>query len=373
MNNEEIQACMQPSQNRYIKIEILDSNDYVVDEISGLASEGNLNIDGNSSIRRTCDLKFVLTSKLVLSSTSPLWINKRFRLWVGILYLFTGDIIWYDQGVYIINDPIIDIQINSNTISIKGLDKMAMIDNTLSGELKVKTVIPVGTPISDAIKSTAQLSGETKLLIDTSPYTIPYKIEKEAGNSIYDVLKEIQDLYMTWKCFYDVNGNFVFRQIKNHLSDPIVFDFSQYNVIQSISQTVKYSNVKNYIKVIGKLLDTGAQYTSELYVHDAQYPFNPFTIEKMGEQSTRNLIISGDKYYTQQQVDDRRDYEFLVHSNFADTISISCIPLLFLDTDQIIYINMPEYNIEGKYCITSISCGLKHSDLMQISAYKLYM
>jgi len=373
MTNEEIQVCLQPTQTKYVKLEILDYLDRIVDELSGEIIDGSYNIDTNSAIRRTCNIEFKLTSKLVISNSSPLWINKRFRLYVGILNLLTGLVVYFNEGIYIINDPVIDIQLSMNTISIKGIDKMAMFTNDLSGQLTNKTVISVATPISDAITSTVSTLGEeTKLLIDTSPYTVPYEIEKEAGNTIYDLLKEISDLYMNWKFYYDVYGNFIFEEIRNHLTDPIIFDFSLYNVIQSISQNIKYSNIKNYFKVIGKLLDTGIQYTSTLTVTDALYSNNLFTVEKMLEASTRKLIINEDTYYTQEQCDARRDWEFSLHNNFAEEISFSCIPLLFLDCDQIIYLDYEDYGIVGNYCISNISSSIKFDGIMQVSAYKIY-
>jgi hypothetical protein len=372
MTNEEIQVtCLQPVQTKYVKLEILNQSDKIVDSLEGYLLDGSYNINSTSSIRRTCDLKFMLTSKLVISSSSPLWLNKRFRLYTGILNLVTQEIVWFLQGIYLISNPTTDIQLSENTISIQGIDKMAYFSEF--GQLINKTVIPTGTPISDAIKSTVStLGGENKLLIDTSPYTMPYEIEKEAGSTIYDLLKEISDLYMNWKVYYDINGVFLFTQIKNHINDPVIFDFSLYNVIQSISQNIKYSNIKNYFKIIGKLHDDGTQYTSTLTVTDALYPNNLFTVEKMGETSTRKLIISEDKYYTQEQCDSRISYEYDLHNNFAEEVFITCVPLPFLDVDMVVYLNYPDWGIVGNYCITSISNGLRYDSLMQISAYKIY-
>lgn len=373
MTNEEIQVCLQKSQVKYVKLDILNQQDKIVDNLAGLAIDGSYNIDANSALRRTCDIKFILNSKMVISPSSPIWINKRFRLWLGIKNLLTDEILYFNQGIYLISDPVMDIQLIDKTVSIKGYDKMAYFTNDISGQLPNKVVIPVDAPISDAIKSTAQtLGGENKLLIDTSPYTIPYQIEKDVGNTIYDILKELQELYKTWKCYYDINGNFVFTKIKDHVNDPVLFDFSIYKTIQSISQDIKYSNIKNYFKVIGKLLDDNTQYISETTVTNALYPDNPFTVEKMGETTTRKLIIQEDKYYTQEQCNARKEYEFSIHNNFAEEISFTTIPLPFLDVDMIVYINKPEYNIIGKYCITNISSGIRFDSMMQIKAYKLY-
>jgi hypothetical protein len=373
MNNEEIQVCLQPTQKKYAKLEILNQSDNIVDELSGLCIDGGYSIDSKSAIRRTCDIKFMLTSKLVISQSSPIWINKRFRLYTGILNLITQEVVWFLQGIYLISDPSTDIAISENTISIKGIDKMAMFTNDVSGQLTHNTLIEVDTPISDAIKSTVTiLGGETKLLIDISPYSVPYKIEKDAGNTTYDLLKEISDLYMGWKIYYDIYGTFIFIKTKNHINDPVIFDFSIYNVIQSINQNIKYSNIKNYFKVIGKLHDDGTQCLSELTVTDALYPNNLFTVEKMNEFSPRRLVISEDKYYTQEQCDSRISYEYDLHNNFAEEVILTCLPLPFLDCDMVIYLNYPEWNIVGNYCITTVSAGLRFDSMMQISAFKIY-
>lgn len=376
MTNEEIQVCLQLSQQKYVKLEILNQNDYIVDELSGVCESGNYSIDSDSSIRRTSNLTFVLSKKVVINKSSPLWINKRFRLWLGVLNLLTGNVVYMSQGIYIISDPKINISVNDYTVSISGIDKMCYLDNTASGQLGYKTIINDDTPISNAVVATMGLSGETKLLIDTTTNVVPYDIEKEATGTIYDIIDTLGKLYMDWKYYYDINGNFVFTKIRNHINDPIMFDFSLYpQAIINISQNINYSNIKNYIKIIGKLLDNGIQYTSEINVNDATYPNNPFTIEKMGELKPRKLIIQDDNYFTQEQCDTKAEYEYELHSGTADTISITTIPLLFLDVDMIIYVNYSDSNIiiEGKYCITKIDCGVKYSDTMTIQAYKVYM
>lgn len=376
MTNEEIQVCLQLSQQKYVKLEILNQSDYVVDELSGVCKDGSYSIDTSSSIRRTSNLDFILNKKLIINESSPLWINKRFRLWLGVLNLLTGNVVYMNQGIYIIKDPSISISVSDYAVSISGMDKMCFLDDSVSGQLGYKTIINAETPISDAMSSTVELSGETKLLIDTTTNVVPYDIEKEATDSIYDIVDDLGSLYMNWKYYYDVSGNFVFTKLKNYLSDPVMFDFSLYpQAIISISQNINYSNIKNYIKIIGKLLDSGVQYSSEITVNDATYPNNPFTIEKMGELKPRKLIIQDDNYFTQEQCDTKAEYEYELHSNTADTITITTIPLLFLDVDVVVYMNYSDNNItiEGNYCITKIDCGVKYNDTMTIQAYKIYM
>lgn len=366
-----VSTCLQPVQQKSIKLEVLDINNNIVDLIEGVCTGGSISIDSQSAIRRTGNLDFVLTDDLLIDESSPLWINKKIKVWAGIVNLLTGLTVWYNLGTYTISDPSININISDRTVSINLLDKMAMMDSTLSGQIGSKVIITAGTPISDAIKSTiTTLGGETKYLIDTSPYTTPADIEEDIGVTIYDLCKQLSDLYLTWKIFYDVNSIFRFMEIKDGINSSVDFDFSNYNIIQSISQEINYSNVRNYYKIVGRLNDDATQYHKEVSITDALYPNSIFTIEKMGE--TRKFILQDDDLYTQAQVDSTCDYYIYKHLALAETISITCIPLLFLNVDMIIFVDESDYGITGKYLIDNIDLDLKFDGMMNIKAHKIY-
>lgn len=369
--SEQVLVCLQSTLQRSIKAEVLDLNNNVVDLIEGLAIDGSLSIDSNSAIRRTGNLKLTLTDDLLIDDSSPLWINKKIKVWAGIVNLLTGLTVWYNLGIYTINNPSVDIQIADRTISIKLLDKMSLQDNTLSGQIGSKVSISSGTPISDAIKSTiTTLGGETEYLIDTSPYTTPADIEEDFGVTVYSICKQLADLYLTWKVYYDINGIFRFNEIKDGIDSSVDFDFSNYNVIQSISQDINYSNVRNYYKIIGRLNDDATQYLKEVSITDILYSNSPFTIEKMGE--TRNFILQDDDLYTQAQVDSACDYYIYKHNTLSESITITCLPLLFLDVDMVVSINETDYGIIGKYLIDNIDLDLKYNGMMSIKAHKIY-
>jgi hypothetical protein len=369
----EVSTCLQGNLRRSVKLEILDLNNNVINSIEGFAVDGSISISSQSAIRRSSDIKFILNSTTMINETSGLWINKRFRLYVGILNNLTNATIWYLQGTFILADPSKDIQINDRTVDIKGYDKYCLCDNTISGQLSNKITILVNTPISDSVLNTITtlgLESASMCLIDTSPYNTPYEIDQDVGGTVYDLIKTLQELYLTFKTYYDINGYFRFTKIKNGINDPIIFNFSNYNIIKNITQNYLYSNAKNYYKIVGRLNSDGTQYTSEKTITDALYTGNPFTVEKLG--GLRKLVKSEEKLYTQEQVDSQRDYEIYQHLTLCETISFACIILPFLDVDNLIYVDFPEYQITGVYMIDSINFGLKFDSLMNITAHKIY-
>lgn len=367
---DQYNVLIQRTRELNIKIEVLNSLDVVVDRIEGIAIDGSIDITSESAIRRTCSLKMVLKSKLIPSPSSPIWLNKRFRVWIGIRSIFTDEIIWFNYGVYVISDPSIDIQISSKTISIKGYDKCCLLNDDISGQLMNKIIIESGTPISEAIKSTVMTQGlETRVLIDTSPYTTPYKIEKDAGDSVWNVIEELTNLYMSWESYYDVSGRFVFNEKKNKLNSPIIWNFEEKDFRLNGSQDIDFKNIRNNFTIYGKLLDDGTQMKASKTLTNVNSLNSDFTVEKIGQ---RNYFKNYDKLYTQQQCDDRLGYDIEQHTNFCEKININTIPIFFLDVNQLIYFNNLNDNLIGKYCITNISVPLRSDGNMGIQAYKIY-
>lgn len=366
---EQYNVLVQRVRELNIKIEILNSNDIIVDRIEGLAIDGNIDISSDSPIRRTCSLKMVLTTKLIPSPSSPIWLNKRFRLWVGIRSLITDEIIWFNYGIYTIADPSIDIEISSKTISIKGYDKNCLINGDISGNLMSKVIIESGTPIHEAIRATVTtLGGESRVLIDTSPYTTPYKIEKDAGSTVWDIVDELTNLYMNFQSFYDTSGRFVFTQKRNKLNDPIIWDFSQTDFRLNGGVQINFNNIKNNYTIYGKLKDDGIQLKAEKTLTNTNSN-SDFTVDKIGQ---RNFFLQNDKLFTQEQCDQQLNWEIKQHTNFCEKVNISCIPIYMLSVNDLVYFNNPEDNLVGKYCITNISVSLKPDSSMGLQGYRVY-
>ena len=282
----------------------------------------------------------------------------------------TNAIVWFDYGIFVISDPNIDIQISSKTISIKGLDKMCLLNGDISGQLSSKLLITAGTPIDSAIKATVTTLGlETKVLIETHDYNTPYDIEKDVGTTVWDVVSELNNLYMDWQSFYDTKGYFVFNKIRNKLNDPIIWDFTDKDFRLSGNNQINYSNIRNNFIIYGKLLDSGVQIVSSKELTISNSPTSPFNTTAMDK---RTWVVKDDRLFTQEQCDERLNYEIWKHTNFNEKISFSCVPIYFLSINDLIYINDVSSGIIGTYCINSITVPLKNSDSMNIGAYKIY-
>lgn len=114
------------------------------------------------------------------------------------------------------------------------------------------------------------------------PFTYPGVLECQAGESVASVLDKIRDTLGNYEWFYNVNGQFVFQQIKNYVNTSLAssilaikedeytpvatptgieysFDNSNKHLISSISNAPQYPNIKNDFTVWGtKKTSSGA-------------------------------------------------------------------------------------------------------------------
>ena len=91
---------------QYIKLDLLDFNMNVVDELSGNLIGLSVTVDANADLRRSCECSLVVTdSSFEIKSGSKIWLDKYIRPWIGYLNMRTGNIQWYNQGIYLINAP----------------------------------------------------------------------------------------------------------------------------------------------------------------------------------------------------------------------------------------------------------------------------
>ena len=122
------------------------------------------------------------------------------------------------MGRFAINNLNLNFDKAEKTISAQISDYMCFLDGTLGGTLQHKITIHEDTPIQEALKTIltklVKYSIENITIEDTE-LKIPYKIEKMPGSTIYELLKEIMELYMGWEYFFDAHGYLVIQKIKD--------------------------------------------------------------------------------------------------------------------------------------------------------------
>ena len=120
----------------YAKIISLSFDEKPLEQIEGRVSSGSINIDGTSTVRRTCNLTLIAKD---VNITDFYWgVSNKFTLEIGLKNNINKDypnIIWFKQGIYVITSFNSSLTNSNYTISINGKDKMCLLNGEIGGSL----------------------------------------------------------------------------------------------------------------------------------------------------------------------------------------------------------------------------------------------
>lgn len=332
-----------------VKITVLNYKEKPLKEIQGKITDGNISINGNSSVRRTANLSVFIEKRDAnyMEIGGYFSINKKVNIEIGIIntsqYYKNYDILWFPLGVYGIINLSISHSDTGTSVSLQLKDKMCFLNgecggvipaavtfheyevydpatgdyvlerptliqiirevvnhygNEQLGKIIINDLSPRVKQIMKWTQSTPLYmykNGESyELSLDSrgndadkifeagmdigyiyTDFTYPHNSELigDAGSSVCDILDKIKNVLGNYEYFYDINGNFVFQEIKNYLntskatvdlknmnqSDYLidrkngkaVYVFDDSYIIKSYSNSPQYSMIKNDFVVWG--------------------------------------------------------------------------------------------------------------------------
>lgn len=261
---EDYNVLKQQYIKKYIRLELLDFQYNIVDELSGNMTKCSINVDSNSDLRRSCDLGFVVTtSTFDIKSGQKIWLDKFCRPFVGYENMRIGEIQWYNQGIYLVNNPQWSYNASTNEISMQALDLMSKLTGLRNGNLEgIPTKIAKDENVREAIIKTIELGGFTKYICeecktkDGTIVPVPYDIEIDVGGTIYDILTGLRDIMPNYQIYFDINGVFHYEPIPLAYDDPVLIDDDLFNnVLISENINTDFESVKNYVEVLGHTWD----------------------------------------------------------------------------------------------------------------------
>lgn len=269
ITNLQYQTSNQTIRNLFIKINLLDFDYFIVDNLEGYILDGNISINANSDIRRTCNITFVVKdSSFNIETGGKIWLDKLLQISCGIEDSKTDEIAWNDMGIFLINQPDYSYDAETKTMRIQGVDLMARLTGLRNGVIpniseNGYTLIPVGSNVRSVIIDILEQNNFKNYFVsecynvDGLIQDVPYDMKFEQGSTWYDVLLELKNILPNYQIYFDINGVFRYEPIPYSDSDPIMIteDIWENNVI-SETVNVNFQNVKNVIEVWGKVHET---------------------------------------------------------------------------------------------------------------------
>lgn len=260
VTQSQIRVAKQPIQNKYVRIELLNNNFQVVDNLEGVCIGGSLAIDANSDMRRSGNLNLtVVDASFEVQSGSKIFLDRYIRVWVDTYSIVEQKNVSTNCGIYIIDAPSYVYDATTNTLNLSLLDLMAKLSGVRNGYLQGLPVkILAGENIRRAMIDTLALGGFTKYVIDEAPESglVPTDIEFSQGVTVYEILSALRDIYPNNEIYFDVNGVFHYSAIPTGENEPIQIDDSLWETIVIAENTeTDFQSIKNSIEVFGRTHD----------------------------------------------------------------------------------------------------------------------
>ena len=373
ITNEQFKILKNPYRNITTKLEILDKNENVIDEIQGICIDGDMSISADSPIRNQGSITVSIEDEKYIpkDETSKIWMDKKI-----VPYIYINGILVWKCGMFLLDSPTISRSLDSQNMKIPLLDKMCLFSGDYNGELQaLEVTINPDTPISTVIELLVKDIGMEKKysVLDCKDengnnLTIPYTFKKDGTSTITSVLDEIKELYMGYEYFYDEHGRFIWQKIKDRKYDPIMWTFDSEksdDFVITFQNNPDWKNIKNVIQIWGKAKDDGTQIKYLLENYDK----GQFCINKIGR---RLLTHKDEKIFSNEQAKINAEYKAFLHGNLNETINLQTVPVYGLNVNNVIYVNDKKTNINGRYKVTQINTGLGYDAVMSITATKLY-
>ncbi len=259
----------QKNTERYIKLNLLDFNYNVVDELSGNMLSCSVRCDADSDLRRSCNVSFVVTdSGYEVGAGNRIFLDRYIQLYIGLKNIYTQEIQWYNQGIYLIDAPSYEYNATTHTLSFAGLDLMSKLTGARNGQLPgMTTVIKQGENVRQAIIATLALGGFTKYIVEECKVgnfiqPAPYDIQIDQGGYVFDILSKLRDIMPKYQMYFDVDGVFHYEPIPSGEDEPVLItDDIWTSVVTGETVSTDFTTVKNYIEVYGR--------THEVQYYDA--------------------------------------------------------------------------------------------------------
>lgn len=269
VTQQDIEMLKEGTKTLYIRLDLLDHNNVVINSLEGNLISEDFSSDANSAVRKTYNCTFFVSDEQwEIGSDKNFWIDRRIAPYLGYQAGTRDDIIWYKTGVFVMDAPSCQFDESTHTISLSCLDLMCTLDGTRGGIIGgdrvggVMHLVEQGAPIKPALIAIMDEVGITEYDICEFNHEIPYDIEIKVGSTFYQMLEQIINLYSGYEFFFDIDGIFVVQLTPQLKTDYAILSSDIINpLVIRESRTYDWQAIKNFTEVYGQTIE--AKFYSE--------------------------------------------------------------------------------------------------------------
>ena len=360
------------------RVELLDHYENVLSSIQDDISAdntGNISINYQQGVRRSCSITMIDSDgEFTQNIVNGRFINQKFKIYIGLKDIYTDDIYWFSQGVYCLIDPVVDRM--TRTVTMNGVDKYGFLGaETGYNQITATHVIPVDTPIKEAIEDTLMLDlGNGKVIDAITPIIdntllsqkMPYEMEKAPASYLADIFIELGNI-MGADTYYDVDGHMKYDS--GTLDMSYSQQDSQWDFYDTLPEYLNPSLLLSTTEIVNSVTIVGNNSSDDLvftYTAENHNPMSPVSIENIGR---KEYYEESSSVYDDSTAKDYAEYVLKQKSILNQAITFECTILPHLDVNKVITISDSFYGFnQERFIIQSIEIPLSSMSTMQVSA-----
>lgn len=225
----------------WARVTCLTAFEEPIEYIEGKVTGGSINIDGKSAVRRSFNITMI--AKDVNINDFYWGLKTKVKLEIGLTNSIDPkypDIIWFKQGIFVLNSFNTSLTTNNYTISLGGKDKMCLLNGEVAGSLPHST--DFGS--EDSYDSTTGITTHYKISIKT--------IIKEAvhhfGNELWQniIINDLDDWGLRVLEYRGDQALYLFRNINSGVFIQMTMNENQSCYYADSNVEVKVNNIPVY-------------------------------------------------------------------------------------------------------------------------------
>jgi hypothetical protein len=348
------------------KVELLNNKEVPLRDITSDLIDGSVTLTLQNGARRSANITLMnLDNKYTPDSTRNIWLDSKFRIWVGIKV--NGEDYLFSKGIFVLYEPQINSTFTDTTASFNLVDKWSYFNGDLGGTLASDYIIPVNTNIGSAVSSivTTQVKDVNTPIISSISTTSPYTLTMTHGDTFAEMILKLADM-VSYEVFFDSSGILRFQAVADDNLRPSKYDFSTHDVMYlGSNRRYIFNKIRNSVRVYGDNVN-GLQVIGQASDNNI---FSPTSILKITE---RVKVIDDEIINTVDLANQRAVYELKKAVILQEIVDVRCIPIPHLEEENIITIEDAGNGLQrDRYLIQSLSYPLRYDGEMQLSVWKV--
>lgn len=305
----------------FARLTLLTQDEHAIETIEGKVSGGSINVDGKSAIRRTCSLNLVAKD---IEINEFYWgVKNKFKLEIGLLNEIESnyeDIIWFPQGIFLITNFDVNQTIKDCKITIKGKDKMCLLNGEFAGHLPHETDFGK-IDIYDS-------NTDTKITEDVLIKTIIQEAVRNFGSELPQniIINDIENAGLELLEYRGKTPMYMFRQINDDTYSNVTFNSEQKCYIVREDGKLKETSINDKSIIYDSLINL-----------DGEIKSTPVILTLTKKEVNEEQFLNGVYYKLFKQYYVNNDNNYFTNND------------MYLISSEIIYERAYEYDETEQY------------------------